>query len=248
MDEYLREHSTQPSFALIFHTRGQAYGPRQDLAALTAHAIKSQGRDKAQIMPGRPLSPEDELSILQMLRPQQARGFSVYPANLLYANGNTTMWWVPSIMAPMSMLDGKGQITMREVVWPALAMMVIGRRLFVTALHSNERPDADAALYFCPTGNVWASTEVCTGNALLPSDMGIDAIEAWTGVFRDSAFTHDNNHGKSIAKGKGKQARSTDPMEFWAGAKHTKFPAEVLVPTGFRLRDWIDFVQAAGAR
>lgn len=199
-------------------------------------------------MPGRPLTPEDEITILKALRPSPASAFTVYPDHLLYANDSLTMWWVKSTKAPMAMLSADGQVVQREVVWPSLVMMTIGRRLYVAAIEGNERPDATTDLYFCPTGNVWSSTEVCTGNAVLPSGQGIADIPAWTAMFFDSAFTHDNNHGKSIAKATGKKARTADPMEFWRNASHSQFPADALVPARIQLADWIDYVNSVGSR
>lgn len=199
-------------------------------------------------MPGRPLAPEDEITILKALRPNPSAGFTIYPEHLLHASDTATLWWVRSKKAPMAMLSPDGQVVQREVVWPSLVMMTIGRRLYVAAVEGNERPEATTPLFFCPTGNVWASTEVCTGNALLPSGQGIADIPAWTAMFFDSAFTHDNNHGKSIAKATGKKPRSSDPMEFWRKASHKHFPADALVSARIQLADWIDYVNSVGAR
>jgi len=246
LERHLKASTTQPSFALLFHTRGYN---QSTLAALTAHNIHVGGKGQAQLMPGRPLAPEDEMAILRLLRPAPATGFQVFPSSLLYADGTATMWWKPSHMAPMAMLDEEGKIVTRKVMWPSLVMLAIGQRFFVAAVAGDERPTPATKLYFAPVGNVWSSTEMCTGNAKLPACSGVDAIPAWDSVLKDTAFSHDNNHGKSIAGAKkGAKPRSTDPMVFWRTAKHARFPVEVLVSAGIALRDWIDFATSAGRR
>ena len=246
IERQLKSQTTQPSFALVFHTRGYNQG---QLSALTAHQIAVTGQGKAQLMPGHPLGPKDELAILKLLRPSVRAGFRVLPDTLLYADETTTIWWEPSRRGPMLMLDQNGKVVTRNVVWPNLVMMAQGQRLFVAAVAGDTRPQEKTPLFFSPTGNVWANTEVCTGDATLPTQQGIDAISGWRSVFRDTAFSHDNNHGRSIAKSKkGEAKRSSDPMEFWRGTKHARFPEAALVRTGFTLSDWIDYVGAVERR
>ena len=236
--------SVHASFALIFHTRC-THLSRPELGAITAHSIRRDGRGAATIQPGNPLDPTEEMRLLECLRPSTSARFEVYPENLLFANALCMVWWMPSQRRNMVMRSANGTSAERPVVWPSLVMLTFQHRLFVAAVAQDVRPNADTALYFAPLGNVYKSTEMCTGNIALPSEQSVAAMEKWQAVVTDTAFTHDNNRGQSLrVKGRGKH--TSDPMDFWAVANHAKFPKHVLVPIGTTISSWVVSITGQG--
>lgn len=237
----LEAQSTKPSLALFFHTRGEA---SRALALVTAHRVGHDRHGRAQVREGRPLSPEDEIEILRLLRPRAAsEGFRVFPQSLLHLSGTETMWWLPPQRYPMT-FSTDNKLTTRDVAWPSLVLMASQQRLFVAACKGTERPTEDTPLFHAPLANVWASAEVCTGNATLPEACDVSSIDAWTSVLRDSAFTHSNHDNVIADKGKGR----LDPMEWWRSTKAKQFPDAYLVPLRCTLRDFIDYTHTVGRR
>ena len=238
----LEAQSTKPSLALFFHTRGDA---SRALALVTAHRVGHDRHGRAQVREGRPLSPEDEIEVLRLLRPRAASdGFRVLPPGLLHHSGSETMWWLPPQRYPMTFSTGKA-VTTRNVAWPNLVLMASQQRLYVAAFKGDQRPTEDTPLFHAPLANVWASAEVCTGNATLPDTCDVESIDAWTSVLRDSAFSHANHN--DVIAGKGKQRRC-DPMEWWRSTRAKQFPDSHLLPLRCSLRDFIDYTQTVGRR
>lgn len=234
-----------PTTALVFYQRGRA------LALTTAHTI-SESRGVPRLNPGRPLSPEEEAKIVALLMGREDESESssirINPPNVLHSDAASTTWLCPSRVAPMVLRSFKSD----KVVlarWPTLVMHARNRKLFVVALASDEWPAQDTPVFHCPTGNVWASTQVCTGSATLPLSTTTTDILAWEASWFDSAFTH-SNHNETISvpskpkgKGKGKAAAvsNPDPMEYWASKDGDRdpFPADHLTPLKITLGEWL---------
>lgn len=234
----LREQQTEPTMAVLFHTRGQ-----QQLALVTAHEIKHDSKRNPSLMPGRPLTPEDEMKILQLLRPQAPTNrFRVNPTTLLHATASSTMWWLPPSRRPMILLPpGREKPVIHTVPWPSLVLLAQQRRLFVVAVAGSERPTADSACYAAPLGNIWLNTECCVGSAVLPETCDVDAIDGWNRVLCESAFTHANT--TKILRQAGKRG-FVDPMVHWRKAPRKPLSDAQLVPLKFELQHWIDYTHA----
>ena len=246
MANILASQSTIPSMALVFHTRG---GYDRALSAVTAHKIIAGPRASAAMQPGRPLSPDDEMEILHLLRPRfVATGFKVLPENLLFNSHNETMWWLPPQVHPMTLLrSGENAPITRDVMWPNLVVMATQQRLFVVAVPGTERPTEDTQCFHSPLGNIWANAEVCVGDATLPSDCSVDSLAGWNAVLRNSAFTHANH--QTVIRSHGTKGNAhVDPMDYWSKPRLDLFPDSSLVPLRFALRDFIEFTAAVKRR
>lgn len=247
IERHSRENAIKPVTALVFYRRNGK------LALTTAHSI-GEKRGVPHLEPGRPLAPDDEAKIVALLmgREDEANPHRIRlnPPNVLHSDAASTTWLCPSRVSPMVLRRHEGD----KVVlarWPSLVMHARNRQLFVVALTSDEWPGQDAEVFHCPTGNVWKSTQVCTGSAVLPLTCTPADIPAWEATWFDSAFTH-SNHNATITvkapvagKAKRKSAASTvshpDPMNYWAGkdGDHAPFPAEHLTPLKLTLGEWI---------
>jgi PRTRC genetic system protein B len=231
---------TAPSLALVFHTRNDG----RQLSVVTAHRVAADRRQRVNIQPGRPLTHEDEMEVLRLLRPQGSHaGFAVYPSTLLHATAAHAMWWLPPQRYPMLLREaGSDRLVQRTVMWPNLALLVRQRRLYAVAFAGSERPTADTPCYMPPLANFWKSTECCTGTAELPEGHDLSQLDAWARVLRDTAFSHAN--AEVIRNPKRSGPRQIDPMAHWRTAKPTPFPDNQLVPLRFALRDWLGYTQA----
>lgn len=221
--------SLQPQAALIFHTRGNSA-----LELLTYHEVRTQ-RGKPTLSEGRPLSPEDEQSILAMLTSSDTLipQVELIPPNLLYSDRHQIVWCVPGARRPMH-FNKAGMRSQRTVAWPSLIFRVVEHRLWLVAYQGDERPTLDTPLFKAPLPNVWVGGEVCTGNAILPDASRIAEIPSWESVIFDTAFSHAND--REVVK----SARSyTDPMSFWQ--ENDAIVPKQFVPFGNNqtLGDWL---------
>lgn len=202
------EAALRPERALIFYTRGSA------LELVTAHDVRDTRAGPA-LGPGHPLSPEDELDIVGLLHSADTAPavVQVFPPGLLAMDRFQMAWWVPPAVRPMHFHtheEGKARRWARSVRWPGLVLRVIGHELYVVAVEGDQRPDAATPLVKAPIANMWASGQMCTGNAVLPKDTMIADIPAFESVVFDSAFSHAND--RDVVRHRGKPV---DPMDFW---------------------------------
>ncbi|APP78165.1 MULTISPECIES: PRTRC system protein B [Xanthomonas] len=243
LKNYMKQNSVAPTHAILFYQR------RGRLVLTTAHTVDSH-RGTPRIGPGRPMTPEQEASIVALLMGREADDGSsrvrVMPQNVLHTDGASTTWLQPSVVEPMVLRTGSDVRTVLAR-WPTLVFHARNRQLYVVALRDDQWPSDDSLVFHCPTGNVWAKTMVCTGTAVLPMGCTPSEIPAWKASFFESAFTH-SNHGKTITvpkpkgtgKSKGHQA-NPDPMTYWAERDGVMdaFPSEHLTPLKMTLSEWM---------
>lgn len=245
-------HFTDPlitTHALLFHTRGSK------LAVVTAHAVNKTHRGKgAALQPGRPLTPEDEATLLTML--QSTQGASkpiIFPPNILFADRDFAVWHEPSAVRPMFFMDS-GKVSSILTRWPSLVMAVRGRSLHVVAVEGDARPAGETPVFHAPLANVYWNSLVCTGTAKRPLNAGIEAIAGWNAVIYDTCFTHDNHDNvlRAPSKSRKRKQAEVDPsaarskaVQFWSGrdADLTPFPNDSLNPFGKTLAAWIEAVR-----
>lgn len=218
-----------PHSALVFHTRGSSA-----MELVTLHPIRPV-RGKPTLAEGVPLSPEDEQTILAMLTSSDTAvpRVELNPPNLLFADRHQMVWCVPGATRPMH-FSHAGQRSQRLVSWPSLIFRVIEHRLFLAAYDGADRPTLDTPLFKAPLANLWASAELCTGNAILPEASRIAEMPLWESVVFDTAFSHAND--REVIR----SARSfADPMEFWQ--KNEAITAKQFVPLsgGSSLGQWL---------
>lgn len=226
------------SLALLFHTHNN------QLQAVTAHGVATRGKG-LQIMPGRPLSPEDELSVVNLLqRPEvDGKGLAFLPENILLQDRFSTLWWVPSSIRPMYLHPANGKRTTVKVRWPTLALYAVNRKLFIVGLEKDERPTPNTKVFHAPLGNVWNSSQVCTGSAKLPVACDTSSIQGWEEVVFGTGFSH-RNHDAAMRRPGGRA--SIDPMDYWAKAdkKSGAFPATHLTPLHMTMGKWLASVRS----
>jgi PRTRC genetic system protein B len=238
--------------ALFFHTRNS-----NQLVLATAHRVQTSREGVPLVGPGRPLTPEDEQTIFDLLVGRdQGVDFEVLPPHVLYRDRLSLMWWLPAAVRPMHLRSHQhGQRTIRTM-WPALVLLVRDRTLYLAALAGTERPAADTPLYHSPLPNVFSNGAVCTGTASLPLGTRVADLDAWTAVVCDTAFTHVNHDATlrvpSPAKGtrRGRRApahRVDAAADYWAGRDGTiePFPDGTLNPMGWTLGQWLPVLTGA---
>lgn len=220
-------HELRPERALVFYTRGSA------LELVTVHSVRS-GRGAPALGPGQPLSPEEEMKVVQLLHSADTApaAVQVFPEGLLALDRYQMVWWVPPGERPMHFSTGKGT-EVRLVRWPGLVLRVFNQTLYVMAVTGDARPAADTPLVKAPVGNVWVNGEVCTGSAVLPQAAQVADIPGWNAVVFDSAFSHANDRDVVRVKGKPK-----DPLDFWL-ADGATFEPRNAVPTDMTLGQWL---------
>lgn len=242
---------------LFFHQR------KQVLASVTAHSVETDANGVPVVGPGRPLTPEDEQALLDlMLGREQAEPVEILPPTVLYRDRNATIWWLPPMIRPMHLRthdDGAQTIVTH---WPNLVALVRNRTLHLVAVEGSERPGASTELFHAPLPNVFASTQVCTGSARLPLAMRISDLPGWESVVFDSAFTHVN-HDATLRAPERKQRKRAGPRaaagnaqnaradaSYWAAraGQVEPFPNASLNPLGITLAEWLPALGEAPAR
>jgi PRTRC genetic system protein B len=246
IEQNLGDHAVRPVTAMVFYERAGK------LALTTAHEI-TKIKGVPHLQPGKALAPEDEARIVSLLMNREDESASAHvrinPPNILHSDAASTTWLCPSRVAPMVLRSSVGETTVLAR-WPTFVMHARNRQLYVVALESDCWPSDDAEVFHSPTGNVWKSTQVCTGSAVLPLSCTPSDVSSWEASWFDSAFTHQN-HDRTITlrqvekvKGKGKPKRTEsypDPMVYWTGkdGDHSAFPVEHLTPLAMTLGQWI---------
>lgn len=239
--------------ALFFHATNNA------LSLTTAHTVHTGPDGVPMVGPGRPLTPEDEDSILRLLLSREdTTPFQVLPPSVLYTDRLTLMWWLPGEVRPMHLLShdqGHRTILTR---WPSLVALVRNRTLHLVAVEGDDRPTVDTPLYHAPLPNTYASTAICTGSARLPLGQRVADLAGWNAVIWDSAFTH-TNHAATLSPervvtqpkkgGKPrtrKQPRHADAV-WWSSRDGCTepFPFDALNPLCLTLGQWLPAVLAA---
>lgn len=118
----------------------------------------------------------------------------VLPANVLARTPEMLVWWVSMSRRIMFFgeADKKARMLNGSVFpQPPLVFKVYGRELFVRALGTNARPEADTRLKTAPYWNVAADGgRVCLGTTRVPDDLSVDSMSSWETAFFQSEFTH----------------------------------------------------------
>jgi PRTRC genetic system protein B len=236
------EAAIKTTLALLFHCRERD----GRLELVTTHSVTDRSGAPV-IGAGRALTRDDENRIIAMLsdRLSPKKPLGLIPANLLYSDGERLVWWQPSAVRTMHVREVAKEPISFQTRWPNLVFKVHGRTLSVATFEGDARPEADTELLQSTLANVYATTAVCTGTAILPAGLGLEDIPRWESVIFDTAFTHSNNHAALRFAPKGK----TNNVEaFWKErAGVTKgFPYNRAVPLGETLASWIGLPSEEG--
>lgn len=147
-----------------------------------------------QVGPGQPLNRRFLTRLAKDLRRDLPA--EVFPENLLCRTDDRVAWWTPAQTRLMFYSDARygdfSQINGFPFPHPALVWMVKGRSIYVRALDESRRPSADTPLRKAPYWNVYASGNVCVGDARFPTSLSVDQLPAYEEAFFTSRFTHPN--------------------------------------------------------
>lgn len=101
-------------------------------------------------------------------------------------------WWTPARIRPMFFRTGSelANVSGQRFPHPALLLAVRSGLLYVRALRSSQRPNAETKLYAAPYWNTGNDGAVCSGSMRVPKSAGVTAMAAWEQAFFQSEFTH----------------------------------------------------------
>lgn len=223
------------TYALLFHCRAHS----NNLEVVTAHRVETV-KGSPVIGAGRPITPEDERTVQSLLlsRREAPAPVQVFPEHLLFSDGTRLVWWQPSRVRPMHLRDRDGKPSVILTRWPNLVFHVADRSLSVATFAGEARPGGDTKLLHSTLPNIYADTQVCTGNATLPVGATVEEMAQWEAVIFETAFTHSNNP-TALRRG-----RAKDPMDvedFWRARDGVVegFPYKRAAETGVTLGEWI---------
>lgn len=233
-----------PSMALLFHT-----SDARDLALVTAHEVIRDRSGQSHIGPGRVALPADEARLAALLSTRNRRGrIMLTPPSVIYHDESALAWWMPPACRPMFLRTQDGNQHEPVVRWPSLVGVVVGRKLHIVAIDSQERPTLHDPVFHAPLGNVYSDTSVCTGSARLPTTAAVTEVDGWISVVTNTYFTHDNHSGV-LAKPKGKKKKSSRTSnymatDYWAQRDgiNDPMPSTDLVPLDLTLGEWLEAI------
>lgn len=216
---------------LIYRARGSG----NDSAYASVHEVTVQ-RGRSIIQAGKPVTPRAALRLAHAISPKIAH-VGYLPGNVLYADGETLVWWHPphqrhiAFRCPETILGERSAV----VAHPALVFMVSAGKWLVWAHKGHRRPEPDSPLWQAPYFNVGADGTICRGNVATPGGSTIDKIGVWEDAFFRSYFTHPN-------RPKGLVRHAGGAYAFWlrmVEQQLPRFPQRALVAAGATLGDLV---------
>jgi PRTRC genetic system protein B len=117
----------------------------------------------------------------------------ILPASVLVHTSELLVWWTPAqhrVLFFGEHSEAGTDLNGKRYPIPALVFKVAGGNLWVRALETDQRPQAETRLKTAPFWNSDDSGQVCLGTMRTPESSGIEAIEGWEGGFFQSEFTH----------------------------------------------------------
>lgn len=222
------------------------YG-RQSNAFATIHAV-STDQQRPQIEAGRPMTEEDFASLVAQLAPKSRPQVEWQDHSVLAKGLGRMIWWTPPMKRAMFFsaskhntrsFKGQAMCPVPGMVWQAT-----GTSLYVYAFEGDGMPTQETPLFQAPLFNVWASGQVCHGNAVAPVDGKKGETGEWEKFLFGSRFTHPNFTEKD------RLILGEDPAMFWKKmvTKPLKsFPVKKLVKIGLKVGDLLapDFTARA---
>ena len=160
------------------------------------------------------------------------------PENVLAYTSELLIWWTAPRLHSMYFSDGAEDriaINGRVCPHPPLLWKVRRGRLFLRALSTSLRPNADTSLMIAPYWNTQARNgDVCEGSMPRPQETDLSNILEWEEGFFNSRFTHPSGVGKL----------TTHPggfMGLWSElAGKQQFPSDYLAPAKQTLQQFVE--------
>jgi PRTRC genetic system protein B len=183
---------------------GQAYASKHEVSFINGRPT---------IRPGTPLTVDDYTALVLSLKPESRPSVQWLDRRILAKGADRMIWWTPPQHRTLFFKESahvKGTFTaFGPCPLPALVFMATDRSLYVYAIKGKAEPTRETPLYQAPFFNVWARGEVCSGNALRPSEGEQNNPDAWEKFFFESNFTHPNFREKN------RLTLGVDPSRFW---------------------------------
>jgi len=166
---------------------------------------------------------------------------SLYPEGLLLHDETSATWFVPALRRTFALRDARGRLLKFSAVWPSLVLHAAGDTLHLAATEGVARPTLDTPLFHAPLWNVWASTQLCLGDATIPRGEPTETVAAWNAVVFDTAFSHVNHH-ETLAQ---RKTTTSELLAFWRrrSRANTPPPARLLRPLRLSLGRWLTQLQ-----
>jgi PRTRC genetic system protein B len=213
----------------------RACGGGTETAYASVHEVTVHGV-RATIQAGKPVTPRAALHLAHAIAPRTAH-VGYLPGNVLYADGDTLVWWNPPQLRHIAFRCADSMLGERSAVvaHPALVFMVSGTKWLVWAHKGRNRPLPDSPMWQAPYFNVGADGTICRGNVATPGGSTTDKIDAWEDAFFRSYFTHPN-------RPKGLVRHAGGAYAFWLQMieqQVRRFPLRALVATGTTLAELV---------
>jgi PRTRC genetic system protein B len=149
------------------------------------------------------------------------------PEQVIARTAELLAWWTPALIRPMFFRAGSelADVSGRHFPHPALLFAVRDGLLFVRALRSSHRPNAETKLCAAPYWNIGNDGAVCAGTMRAPKSASVETMAAWEQAFFQSEFTHPGGAGRLTNRQGGTAA-------LWKSlAGKATFPLTTLVQT-----------------
>ena len=162
----------------------------------------------------------------------------ILPASVLVRTSELLVWWTPAqhrVLFFGEHSEAGTDLNAKRYPIPALVFKVAGGNLWVRALETDERPEAETRLKTAPFWNSDDSGQVCLGTMRTPESSGVEAIDGWESGFFQSEFTHAYGAARLTSFPGGFLALSRR----LAGSRK-QFPVEYLTDARETLRQFIE--------
>lgn len=229
----LHHHGRARLSEAILIYRGAGVGSCQSYA--TIHAIDHSGTAPV-ILPGHAATTTALLGLSRALS-DSVRHSGFIPNTVLYADGDSLVWWVPPGLRHIAFRCAQWQPNERAgtLPHPGLVFLCDKQRWMVWAVKGRCRPTPETILWRAPYFNVYVDGNICRGNITLPNTNSFDNIAQWNDAFFRTYFTHSNTPGNLLDYTGGAYAFWRDMLD----RPVPRFPNSVLVRLGMRLKDII---------
>jgi PRTRC genetic system protein B len=159
---------------------------------LTLHEVIHEG-DEARLAEGQLVTPQMLIDLMAGLG--RSIPMEILPERVLVRTPEVIVWWSRAQQHRMFFSDRGGDAALKRMngrmyAHPPLLFKASGSHLWIRALASNERPNADTNLYMAPYWNCYDNGVVCTGSMKIPREKSVAQIGAWEQSFFQSEFTH----------------------------------------------------------
>lgn len=187
------------------------------------------------------LASASPLSLAFIRRLSEGLGASIapelLPVNILARTPEMLVWWIPA--SRQIIFFGEADKRARKLngsvlPQPPLVFKVRERELFVRAVDTNSRPEADTHLKTAPYWNVAGDDgRVCLGTVRPPDRASVDSMVSWERAFFQSEFTHPWGAARLTTHPRG-------VIGLWESLQgKKKFPGRYLTDGGQTLREFI---------